>query len=188
MTDPALTVALEHAARVIRNGGVVAYPTEACFGLGCDPRNTPAVQRILRLKRRARDKGLILIADQRARLSPYVQSWQVAHAQEIAASWPGPNTWLMPCGARASIWLRGAHPTIAVRVTAHRIAAHLSRAARTALVSTSANRAGRPMLRSARAVAREFGAEIDFILPARIGARRAPSIIRHAESGKVIRG
>ncbi|MGI9310364.1 MAG: L-threonylcarbamoyladenylate synthase [bacterium] len=179
---------LARAAEIIRAGGVVAYPTEACFGLGCDPRNAQAMRRILRIKRRPRAKGLILIAARRSQLRPYVASFAVNYRAQMLASWPGPHTWLLPAHRHASRWLRGDHASIAVRVTAHRVAAALCALARTPLVSTSANRAHRRMLRSAQAVRREFGDEIDFVVDARIGNAHAPSCIRCGETGEAVRG
>jgi len=184
----AVEAQLTRAAAVIRAGGVVAYPTEACFGLGCDPRNPAAIRRILRIKRRRRDKGLILIADHHRRLLRFVDSFEVACREQIFASWPGRHTWLLPAGPFASRWLRGDHPTLAVRVTAHRGAATLCRLARMPIVSTSANRSGRRMLRSADAVRREFGGEIDAVVDGRIGGAAQPSVIRDAATGAVLRG
>lgn len=178
---------LRQTAEIIRGGGVVAYPTEACFGLGCDPRNSAAIARILRMKHRARAQGLLLLADRRTRFAGYVNSWG-EHRAEIFASWPGPYTWLLPAGARASRWVRGDHRTIGVRVTAHRAAAALSRLCGLPIVSTSANRSGRKMLRTARAVLQEFGAEIDGVMDARIGHRVAPSVIRDGATLRVLRG
>ena len=188
MNSPSLT----RAAEIVRAGGVVAYPTESCFGLGCDPRNSAALRRILHMKRRAPDKGLILIADCYERLLPFLQAGDLNSDGEklparIAETWPGPNTWLLPAGARASHRLRGAHSKLAVRVTAHRDAAQLCKLARMPLVSTSANRAGRRALRDAGAVRREFGGEVDYIVDGRIGGASAPSTIRDGESGRVLR-
>ena len=190
-TTPIGSVA--RAAEVIRAGGVVAYPTESCFGLGCDPRSAPALRRILQIKRRPRAKGLIVIADRASRLLPFVDSFAVACRAQMLASWPGPHTWLLPTRKRAAAGVRrseseSARHTLAVRVTAHRDAARLCRLARTPIVSTSANRAGRRTLRSGRAVLREFGDEIDFIVEGRIGNARTPSSIRHGETGEVVRG
>lgn len=186
--NPESLASLAQAAGVIRAGGVVAYPTESCFGLGCDPRNLAAIRRILRIKRRPRAKGLIVIAARAEQLLPFVDFPAPPRRAHILASWPGPHTWLLPARARASRWLRGDHGTLAVRVIAHREAAMLCRLAGMPIVSTSANRAGRRMLRSSRAVLREFGDEIDFIVDGRIGGARAPSIIRHGETGEVVRG
>ena len=179
---------LARAAEVIRSGGVVAYPTEACFGLGCDPRNTAAVRRILGIKRRPCTKGLIVIADRCSRLRRYVDFPAMARCKPILDSWPGRNTWLLPAATGVSRWLRGDHDTLAVRVTAHRDAARLCRLARTAIVSTSANRSGRRMITSAAGVRRAFGGELDFIVDGRIGTASAPSVIRDFETGEVVRG
>jgi len=181
---------LRRAAEVIRAGGVVAYPTEACFGLGCDPRNRAALRRILRIKRRPRGMGMILIADRMSRLAPFVGAgaFDADCREAMLASWPGRHTWLLPAAPRASRWLRGDHPTLAVRVTAHRGAATLCRLARMPIVSTSANRSGRRMLRSADAVRREFGGEIDAVVDGRIGGAAQPSVIRDAATGAVLRG
>jgi len=95
---------LRRAAEVIRAGGVVAYPTEACFGLGCDPRNRAALRRILRIKRRPRGMGMILIADRISRLAPFVGvgAFDVDCREAMLASWPGRHTWLLPAAPRAA--------------------------------------------------------------------------------------
>lgn len=178
---------LAHAATVIRTGGVVAYPTEAGFGLGCDPRNTTAIRRILQIKRRPRTKGLILLADCRSRFFPYVECWMVDYRQQMLDSWPGPYTWLLPASRRVSHWLRGKHQYIAIRVTAHRDAAKICQLARMPIVSTSANRTGRPMLRSHAAVLQEFGSAVDYIVTGQIGNAKSATCIRHSQSGKVVR-
>ena len=183
-----LHTTLQLAADTIHSGGVIAYPTESCFGLGCDPGNTDALRRILRIKRRSAAKGLIVIAENMRQLTPLVATWEVKYFEQVTKSWPGPFTWLLPASARVSPLLRGEFDTLALRVTAHRPAAKLCRAARISIVSTSANRAGKPMLRSAEAVAREFGDELDFILSGRIGDSTRPSTIRDAQTGGLIRG
>jgi len=174
---------LTHAARVLRDGGVVAYATEHCFGLGCDPRNERAVARILQIKRRPPGKGLILIAADIDQLAPYV----AAVPENVAATWPGPYTWLLAPRAQAPRWIMGTHPRIAVRVTAHPQAAALCRAAGMAIVSTSANRSGQRPARNLREVARRFGASVDYILPGRVGTLAAPTPIRDAETGQLVR-
>lgn len=175
--------ALARAAAVLRAGGVIAYATEGCFGLGCDPFNPQAVHRLLRIKRRAAAKGVILIAAESAQLAPFVASIP----PPVLATWPGPHTWLCEAASTAPPWIRGRHPRIAVRVTAHRQAAALCRAADMAIVSTSANRAGEVPARSYREVLHRLGRELDYVLPGRIGARRAPTPITDAATGAVVR-
>lgn len=171
------------AARRVRAGGVIAYPTEAVYGLGCDPRNRRAVARLLRLKRRPAYKGLIVIAANAQQLWPYAPELPA----RAIATWPGAHTWLVPARPRVPFWLRGRHATLAVRVTAHRIAARLCRAAHMALVSTSANRARARPARSAREVARRFGAALDGIVAGRVNRRARPTPIRDVRTGASIR-
>jgi L-threonylcarbamoyladenylate synthase len=179
--------ALAEAARVIGAGGVVAYPTESCYGLGCDPRRHAAVARILRLKRRTWQQGLILIADHPDRLRPWLAPVPVAVWDKVTAVWPGPVSWLLPARAGVSPWLRGVHDTLAVRVTAHAGAAALARHAARAIVSTSANRHGQRPARSAQEVRRVFGAAVDYVLEGPLGAAERPSEIRDARTDAVIR-
>lgn len=174
----------KRAAQVIRAGGIVAYATEAVFGLGCDPRRRAAVLRLLRLKRRPARKGLILIAATSEQLAPYVAELP-ACARD---SWPGPFTWLVPRSKRAPFWLTGRHPRIAVRVTAHPGAARLCRCAHTALVSTSANVSRARPVRSYREACRRFGARVDYVLPGRVGAQKKPTAIRDSITGAQVRG
>lgn len=179
MTAPSLA----RAAQIIRQGGLVAYATEHCFGLGCDPLNQRAVVRLLRVKRRTPDKGLILIAANLAQLAPFV----AAIPSQAAATWPGPHTWLVEPSKRTPRWITGRHPRVAVRVTAHRQAAALCRAAGMAIVSTSANRAGQEPARDYREVLRRFGTSVDFVLAGRVGDLPAPTPIRDAATGQSIR-
>jgi L-threonylcarbamoyladenylate synthase len=174
---------LQRAARVLKRGGLVAYATEYCFGLGCDPRNRDAVRRLLRLKRRAKSKGVIVIGANTGQLSRYVADFPRA----ALATWPGPHTWLVPARSEAPRWITGGRPNIAVRVTAHAQAAALCRAAGMAIVSTSANRAGAAPVRRYREALRRFGKTIDYVLPGRVGDLTAPTPIRDAASGAVIR-
>ena len=178
-----ITGQLIQAARILKHGGIVAYATEYCFGLGCDPLNRMAVLRLLRLKRRPVGKGLILIAADTAQLAPYVDDIPA----QVRASWPGPHTWLLEARADVPGWITGDHPRIAVRVTAHPQAAALCRAAGMALVSTSANRAGSAPVRSYRDAMRRFKGEVDYVLPGMVGEAPAPTPIRDAVTGALIR-
>jgi L-threonylcarbamoyladenylate synthase len=177
-------------ARALRaylaRGGVIAYPTESCYGLGCDPRNARAVARILRLKGRPRSKGLILIASGFAQLAPYLAPVGPELSSRFGEWWPGPYTLLLPAAADCPHWLTGRHAKLAVRVTAHGEAARLCRALDMALVSTSANLAGKVMLKTARDCRRAFGRQV-LVLDGRIGKRRRPSTIIDPASGGILR-
>lgn len=178
---------LSEAARVVRAGGVIAYPTEAVYGLGCDPFDEIAVLRLLALKRRPVEKGLILIASHFGQLAGLTGELPAQRLREVRATWPGPTTWLLPARPDTPSWLRGTHTSLAVRVTAHPLAAELCERLGTALVSTSANRAGQPPCSTPFDVRRAFKDEIDLIVPGATGGRSAPSEIRDAVSGRVLR-
>lgn len=177
---------LEQAARVIAAGGIVAYPTESCYGLGCDPRRNVSLRRLLHIKRRDWAQGLILIGAHPRHFARYTDLTTPLFARS-RADWPGPFTWLLPAWPRVSRWLRGRHDSVALRITAHPGAAALCRQVGGALVSTSANRHGRAPALSAAAVRREFDGQVDYILEGRLGGMRKPSVIRDALTGAVLR-
>jgi len=179
---------LRAAARAVRAGGVIAYPTEAVFGLGCDPRDERAVRRLLAIKRRPARKGLILIAADFAQLEPFLQPLSPSDRARLPVTWPGPHTWLVPARRTTPRWLRGRHDTLAVRVTAHPLAAALCRACGHPLVSTSANPGGRPPARSALAVRRRLGHLLDCILAGPTGGAAQPTAIRDLRTGRRVRG
>lgn len=187
MTPAFLHHRLRLAARHLARGGVVAYPTEAVYGLGCDPWDEAAVRRILAIKRRDPDKGLILIAADPVQLWPFVEPLDEARMVPILASWPGPNTWLLPARPSTPDWLKGRFDTLAVRVTAHPIAAGLCRAFGGAIVSTSANVAGRPPARTAFEARRTLPKGPDYVLAGACAGADRPSSIRDGRTGRVLR-
>lgn len=178
---------LRTARRVLLNGGIVAYPTEAVFGLGCDPYNAHAVFRLLELKQRSWKKGLILIASHRHQLDHWLEPIGLSVEQQLEKTWPGPVTWLLPARVEVPEWLRGEHATLAVRVTAHPVAAALCDAFGGPIVSTSANIAGHHAARNALQLQREMGDSVDYILHGEVGDRLTPTEIRDAASGSVVR-
>lgn len=173
------------AAEVIRTGGVVAYPTEAVFGLGCDPLDHGAVRRILDLKDRPEAAGLILIAAGPEQLRNWIDPSD-AEARRLEGGDQG-VTWVVTAGATTPRWISGGRTTVAVRVIRHPVAAALCREAGMPIVSTSANRRGREPARSALAVRCAFGDGIDYVLSDTTGGRERPSEIRDARTGAVLR-
>jgi len=177
-----------HAALTIHGGGVIAYPTEAVFGLGCDPNNATAVRRLLALKQRPVEKGLILIAADFTQLLPYIGKLSAQQRKQVLASWPGAVTWLLPVNEHTPVWLHGQHDTLAVRVTAHPLVRQLCNAIDGPLVSTSANMAGQHPTRTSLGVRQRFGDMLDLIVPGHVGSRHAaPSKIIDLRSGKTLR-
>lgn len=178
---------VQGAADALRHGGVIAYPTETVWGLGCDPHNSQAVEKLLALKRRAWQKGLILIAADYAQLAPYIQPVAAARLKQIRASWPGPYTWIFPATRRVPRLVRGQHRTVAVRVTSHPLAAALCREFGGPIVSTSANRSGTAPTRSAWVARCRYAQQADYFLDGTAGPHTQPSTIRDAATGRIVR-
>lgn len=178
---------LNRALHGLRQSGVIAYPTEAVYGLGCDPLNEMAVQRLLQLKQRPWHKGLILIAANYDQLLPFIQPLGPQIMAPVLASWPGPNTWLLPAQPWVPEWIRGRHENIAVRVTAHPLAAELCRAWHGPLISTSANKSNCTAAQQPWQLRLQFGNRIDYVLNGPLGGLARPTSIRDASSGDLVR-
>ena len=172
---------------MIRAGGVVAYPTEHCYGLGCDPANRVAVRKLLRIKQRFIHKGLILIGDSMAQFRPYIWPLPAAMRAKLAQSWPGRTTWLLPARPSHAL-ITGRHATIALRIPDHAGARKLCAMAGCAIVSTSANRQHQPPARTLAELKRMRLRGVDYILPGKTGGASEPSVIIDAKTGKVLRG
>ena len=186
-SKPAHGRPLPSRSRLIRHlhvGGLVAYATESCYGLGCDPRNPRAVRRLLAVKQRPQSKGLILVSDRLSRLEPFLHKLNSDTRTDVTRYWPGPVSLLLP--ARAPRWLTGAHAKLAVRVTAHPDTARLCRHLRMALVSTSANISGAKPAKTEAQCRRIFGASA-WVLPGKIGPRARPSTLIDFPSGRILR-
>lgn len=168
---------LQQAAACIRNGGVIAYPTEAVWGLGCDPANDAAVRRILALKKRPIEKGLILIGSDLAQFEGWIKPLSPEDLAQVQATWPGPVTWVLPCYDEVPESVRGKHDSLAIRITAHPQVRALCELTGP-LISTSANPAGREPARSNLRVRQYFSRGVDYLLPGALGGRNAPSEIR----------
>lgn len=175
------------AAAAIRAGGIVAYPTEGVWGLGCDPANAAAVRRLIALKGRPAAKGLILLAADMLQLEPWLAPLPTDVRSRLKATWPGPVTWVVAAAASCPTWLTGGRATLAVRVTAHAPARALAAAAGSAIVSTSANPSGESPSMSAADVRRRFGAALAALLAGPLGGLGGPTEIREAATGRVLR-
>lgn len=179
---------LHCARRTVLGGGVIAYPTEAVWGLGCDPWDQDAVMRLLELKQRPVAKGVILVASSveqvRFLLDPLPESLR----REAERHWPGPVTCLLPdVHGQIPEWVRGRHGSIAVRVSDHPVVRALCEATGMPLVSTSCNPAGRQPARYIWQVRRYFADRVDWIVPGALGGNRKPSRIIDIVSGQQLR-
>lgn len=177
---------IRKAVTTLNEGGVIAYPTEAVYGLGCDPWNEEAVHKILTIKHRPWQKGLILVAAEFNQLQDFIQPVSPDILSQLEMTWPGPTTWLLPVSSNVPAYLHGEHQTIAVRVTAHQQTAELCRAFGGAIVSTSANSAGKRPARTSHQV-RWHLHDVDYILSGQCNGSNQPTEIRNALTGEIIR-
>lgn len=173
------------AADILLRGGVIAYPTEGIFGLGCMPDDDAAVQRVIDIKQRDAAKGLILIAAHAGQLEDWTALPQGASLPEPDPAHP--VTWIVPPGPAVSALLRGTHATIAVRLTTNPVARMLCAAVDSPIVSTSANLSGKPAARNAFVLRRQFAGLVDYIVPGACGPASGPSEIRDFVSGRILR-
>lgn len=178
---------LRAAVNALHGGGVIACPTEAVWGLSCDPDNERAVARLLALKSRLLAKGLILVAGSQSQLDFLLAGLSEEQISSLSATWPGPTTWLLPHRGRVPFWIHGEHDTVAVRVSDHPVVRALCLAWGGPLVSSSANPAGARPARESFQVRRYFGNRLDYLLPGAVGGAGRPTGIRDLVSGKFIR-
>lgn len=179
-----LQLACEH----LKQGDVIAYPTEAVWGLGCDPQNEAAVSKILRIKNRAVEKGMILIGGSIEQFESLISRLSEEQREELENSWPGHITWLVPDPEdEIPAWIKGVHQSVAIRVSAHPVVQALSAAFGGPLVSTSANEAGETEIRSKLILEEKFAGSIDFVVDGELGEAAKPSEMRDLATGKTIR-
>lgn len=175
----------DKAAEVLLGGGVIAYPTEGVYGLGCLPLDDGAVRRLLAIKQRDPSKGLILIAADAAQFTHWID---LPDATPLPEADPAcAVTWVVPARREVPDIVRGDNERLAIRITTHPVAAAICMAVDSPIISTSANLSGQPVARDEDALRREFGDLVDYVVPGACGAASGPSEIRDLLSGKVLR-
>ncbi len=180
---------INHVATVFQQGGIIAYPTEAVFGLGCDPDNNSAINKLLSLKQRSVDKGLILLASNYSQLQPYIDELAITEQQKsiILSRWPSAITQVLPANKNISPLLSGAFDTIAVRVTSHPDVIALCEKTGKAIISTSANLSGKPSATTWEMVLHQFPTQLDYLMKTKTLGRASPSTIIDGITSKVLR-
>ncbi len=173
--------------RHVAAGGVIAYPTESVWGLGCDPDNADAISDVLAYKGRSWRKGLILVAADIAQFDFFLHDLEPQQLQQLNETWPGPNTWLVPHRGRVSPLVTGQHKNVALRVSNHPIVAALCRRFGGPMVSTSANPQGYAAAKTGLTARRYFRNQALVYSPGRVGGSKNPSCIRELSSGRIIR-
>lgn len=171
----------DKARQLLKEGKIIAYPTEAVYGLGCDPFNQQAVEKLLALKQRSVTKGMILLISDWPQLTPLISSIPDSVLEQIRNTWPGPVTWVFPKAANIPDWISGKHPSIAIRMTSHAIARELC--ADGPLISTSANLSGAAPAVDMAGVSAQFPEGVDAFITGALGGLSQPSAIYDALSG-----
>lgn len=182
-----LGTSIKQAAATVRQGGVLVYPTEGVFGVGCDYRQEAAVKRILQLKQRPISQGLILIAGHLQQLLPLIQPTDKFDLAKALKTWPGHHTWVFPASSLTPKWITGDHSTVAVRLSEHPTVVTLCQELGHALVSTSANISGQATPTSCAEIAAMWGDQVDGYLDLPLGSHNKPSSLRMASTGQVLR-
>ncbi|OUR63530.1 threonylcarbamoyl-AMP synthase [Colwellia sp. 39_35_sub15_T18] len=180
---------INDAATIFQQGGIIAYPTEAVFGLGCDPDNNSAINKLLSLKQRSVEKGFILLASHYSQLQPYIDELAITEQQKllILSRWPSAITQVLPANKNISPLLSGVFDTIAVRVTQHPDVIALCEQTGKAIISTSANLSGKPAAATWQMVLQQFPTQLDYLMKTETLGRTSPSTIINGVTSKVLR-
>lgn len=179
---------LTTACEFLKKGKLIAYPTEAVWGFGCDPYNKKSVLKILEIKKRPIEKGLILLAADVQQISELLVNLSGSQINLLRETWPGPTTWLIPDTKKLfPRWLKGDYESIAIRVSAHPLLKDLTYQYGKPIVSTSANKSGEAEVKTRLTLEEQFADKIDYILEGELGGRSSPSQIRDIVTGAVLR-
>lgn len=189
MNTPEPKVTYSPEVTSLLNGDVILYPTEAVYGMGCDPSNEQAVLKLLKAKQRPIEKGLILIANDYGQLLKFVDDKKIPMDKraDIISRWPGPTTWLLPAAPDAPKWMTGQHDLIAVRVTDHPTVKRMCKEFGGAIVSTSANVTGQPTITDVATLVLQFSDQVGYIVDEPLGGYDQPSTIINSFTGEVVR-
>jgi len=170
----------------LQAGNIIAYPTEAVYGLGCDPFDLQAIKRLFHVKQRPFEKGVILVAASVEQVQPYVKLYGQVWEQEVLQTWPGPVTWVLPAKEGVPDWVTGGRDTVAIRVSDHPVVQEICLAYGQPMVSTSANVTSEPPAVSCGEVFSIFKGKVDCVM-GELGGLDKPTQIRDAQTGQILR-
>jgi L-threonylcarbamoyladenylate synthase len=182
--DSSENIHLQQAVTRLKAGGVIAYPTEGVWGLGCLWTNEAAIKEILRLKQRPLEKGMIILCSGLSDIEEHLLPLTAEHVQQIQQDSPHPITWILPCKTSVSGSVRGQHESIAVRFSKHPQVRALCEGVGP-IISTSANPSGQDAAMTVEEVQNYFHDELSYILPGELGGFSKPSEIRTLDGHKV---
>lgn len=177
---------VQRAVDTIKRGGIVCHACEGVWGFACDPIREASVRRVLEIKGRTPEKGLILIGHDSSVFEAELKQLTPVQNHRVVSSWPGHTTWLVP-NVRFPEWITGSFKTVAIRVPEHLQARRVAQEFGGPLVSTSANVSGTAPMKNESLVRATFEDTVDFVLSGKVGNAIGPSTIRDALSGDVLR-
>ncbi len=178
---------IKRAVDALKKGELIAYPTEAVYGLGCDPFNLDAIGHLLRIKKRSIYKGLIVVASHWNQVECLIEPIEPRLMAHIHNTWPGPITWVFPAKPEVPQWITGDKKTVAIRVSDHPVVRALCDSFGGPIISTSANVSDTPPTRDSRTVTLTFDDDIAMIVHGNVGKNSKPTEIRDAITGEVLR-
>jgi L-threonylcarbamoyladenylate synthase len=175
---------LQQAVINLKAGGVIAYPTEGVWGLGCLWKDENAINEILRLKQRPLEKGMIVLCSQLSDIEAHLLPLTAEQIEQIEQDSPHPITWILPCKLSVPESVRGQHSSIAVRFSRHpQVKALCEKVG--PIISTSANPSGQVAAMSVLEVRQYFQHQLSYILPGALGGYSKPSEIRTLDGQRV---
>lgn len=177
---------IKQAVQYLHEGKTIAYPTEAVYGLGCNPFDEKAVANLFHVKQRPIEKGVILVAGSVEQIMDWVSLYDTPWQESVLDSWPGPVTWVLPLKKSMPDWITGGRDTVAIRVSSHPIIQELCNQFGGPIVSTSANLTNQPPAKSCEQINQIFKNTV-WCISAELGNLKHPTQIKDAKTGQVLR-
>ncbi|WP_460186324.1 L-threonylcarbamoyladenylate synthase [Thiomicrorhabdus hydrogeniphila] len=177
---------IQKAVQCLHDGQTIAYPTEAVYGLGCNPFDEKAVANLFHVKQRPIEKGVILVAGSVEQIVDWVFLYDTPWQQQVLDSWPGPVTWVLPLKKPMPDWITGGRDTVAIRVSNHPVIQALCSQFGGPIVSTSANLTNQAPAKSCEQVSQMFTGKV-LCISAELGNLKQPTQIKEAKTGRVLR-
>jgi len=179
---------IKKAVNTVKLGGIIIYPTEAVFGIGCDPNNIDALKKVIDIKSRDSQKGLIIVASKFEQILDYIKPLPKDIEDRLKTNWPAQTTYIFPASDILSDYLIGGNNrTVAIRVSQNKYIKKLCDLLGHPLVSTSANISGMESITSYKQAKREFQNKVDYILPGKVDINLKPSKIVDIFTSRVLR-
>ena len=165
---------------------IFAYPTEGVWGIGCNPFSEKAVKKLILLKKRPKNKGIIILGGYMEQLTPFTEHLDEKLKKRMYSKWPGPHTWLVSSSSRTPKWLLGPKGLIALRLSSHKTVIKLTETLGMPICSTSANLSGNEPAKDSNEI-RTFFKDTVLIIGGELGSLKRPTPVQDLESREWLR-